>query len=78
MINNINTQCPLKTRIANQLPNLISRIGRSTVYIANQNFTNIFNQNIKNVEMYLKNYEKESKMNLKNYLSKNLKTYRKT
>ena len=34
MINSITIQCPYRTKIANQLPHLISRIGRSEVHIA--------------------------------------------
>ena len=33
MVNTITNQCPYKTRIANQYPQPISRIGRSTVHI---------------------------------------------
>ena len=31
VVNTITTQCPFKARIANQVPQLISRIGRSKV-----------------------------------------------
>ena len=33
MVNTITTQCPFKTRIANQFPQFISLIGRSKVHI---------------------------------------------
>ena len=38
MVNVITTQCPFKTRIANQFPQLISRIGRSKVHIVKSKF----------------------------------------
>ena len=38
MVNPITTQCPFKTRIANQFRQLISRIGRSKVHIAKSKF----------------------------------------
>ena len=38
MVNTITTQCPFKTCIANQVPQLISRIGRSKIHIVNSKF----------------------------------------
>ena len=38
MVNTITTQCPFKTRIANQFPRLISRTGRSKVHIVKSKF----------------------------------------
>ena len=38
MINNITTQCHFNTRIANQFPQLVSRIGRSKAHIVNTKF----------------------------------------
>ena len=38
MINTITTQCPFKTRMANQFPQLISRLGRSKVHIVKYKF----------------------------------------
>ena len=38
MVNTIRTQCPFKTHIANQFPQIISRIGRSKVHIVKSKF----------------------------------------
>ena len=38
MVNTITTQCPLKTRIAKQFPQLITRIGRSKIHIVKSKF----------------------------------------
>ena len=38
MVNTMTTQCPFKTRIANQIPQLISRTGRSKVHIDKSKF----------------------------------------
>ena len=38
MVNTITTQCPFKTRIANQFPQLISRIGGSKIHIVKSKF----------------------------------------
>ena len=38
MVNTITTQCPFKTPIANQFPQLISRIGRSKILIIKSKF----------------------------------------
>ena len=38
MVNAITHQCPLKTRIAKQFPQLISRIGRSKIHIVKSKF----------------------------------------
>ena len=38
MVKTITTQCPLKTCIGNQLPQLISRIGRSKIHIVKSKF----------------------------------------
>ena len=70
MVNTITIQCPFKTRIANQFAELISRIGRSKIDIVKstlstlsnphcQNFTKIFNPNIKRVEEYLLIYKND-------------------
>ena len=42
MVNNINTQCPVKNSIANQFPNLVPRIGRSKVHIVISKFQKRF------------------------------------
>ena len=42
MVNTITSQCPFKTRIANQFPQLISRNGRSKLYIVNSKFLKNF------------------------------------
>ena len=42
MVNTITTQCPFKTRIANQFPRLISRTGRSKVHIVKSKFRKTF------------------------------------
>ena len=42
MVNTITTQCPFKTRIANQFPQVISCIGRSKSHIVNSKFHKIF------------------------------------
>ena len=42
MVNTITTQCPLKTRIADQFPQLISRIGRSKIHIVKSKFNKNF------------------------------------
>ena len=42
MVNTITTQFPLKTRIANQFPQLISRTGRSKVHIVESKLHKIF------------------------------------
>ena len=38
MVNTITTQCPFRTRIANQFPQLISRIGGSKIHIVKSKF----------------------------------------
>ena len=38
MVNTITTQCPFKTSIANQFPQIISRNGRSKIHIVNSKF----------------------------------------
>ena len=38
MVNAITPQCPFKTRIAKQFPQLISRIGRSKIHIVKSKF----------------------------------------
>ena len=38
MVNTITSQCPLKTRIAKQFPQLITRIGRSKIHIVKSKF----------------------------------------
>ena len=42
MVNTITTQCPFKTRIANQFPQLISCIGRSKIHIVKSMFRKNF------------------------------------
>ena len=42
MVNAITPQCPFKTRIAKQFPQLISRIGRSKIHIAKSKFHKSF------------------------------------
>ena len=42
MVNTITTQCPFKTRIADQLPQLMSRIGRSKINIVKSKFNKNF------------------------------------
>ena len=41
-VNTITTQCPFKTRIANEVPQLISRIGRTKIHIVKSKFHKIF------------------------------------
>ena len=38
MVNTITIQCPFKSRIANEFPQLISRIGRSKIHIVKSEF----------------------------------------
>ena len=38
MVNTITSQCPFKTRIAQQFPQLITRFGRSKIHIVKSNF----------------------------------------
>ena len=38
MVNTITTQCPFKTRIANQFPHFISRLGRTKIHIVKSKF----------------------------------------
>ena len=59
MVNTITTQCLFKTRIANQFPQLCSRIGRSNVHIVRSKFHKFFNLNIKRLEEYLLIYMTE-------------------
>ena len=70
MVNTITTQCPFKTRTANQFLQLISRIGRSKSTLSNLSFTKNFNPNIKRLEEYLIIYKTESIVKLKNFLKK--------
>ena len=42
MVNTITSQCPFKTRIANQFPQLISRNGRSKVHVVKPKFPKNF------------------------------------
>ena len=69
MVNAITPQCPFKTRIAKQFPQLISRIGRKSILL-NLSFIKIFNQNIKRVEEYPLIYKNELIVKLKNFLKK--------
>ena len=75
MINNITSQCPFKTRVAIQFPQLITRICSSKVNIEKSKFHKHFNQNINRVEEYLLIYKIELtlklKKNTKNDLLKN-------
>ena len=52
MVNTITTQCPFKFRIANQLPQLISRIGRSKIHIVKSKFHKNFQPKHQRVEEY--------------------------
>ena len=45
MVNTITPQCPFKTRIANQVPQIMSRIGRSKVHIVQPKFPKNFQPN---------------------------------
>ena len=70
MVNTITTQCPFTTRIANQFPQLISRIGRSKSHIVKSKFRKIFqtkHQKSRRVPINLKdrNFPKFSNPNIK-------------
>ena len=67
MVNNITPQCPFKTHIANQFPQLFSRIGRSKFHIVKSKFS----LNIKRLEVYSLIYGNELITKLKNFLKKN-------
>ena len=71
MVNTITTQCSLKARIANQFPQLISRIGGSKFHIVKSKFHKIFSLNIKRVEQNPSIYKTELLLKLKNSLKKN-------
>ena len=45
MVNSITSQCPFKTRIAKQFPQLITRIGRSKIHIVKSKFHRNFQPN---------------------------------
>ena len=57
MINNINKQCPLKTKVANQFPNHISRIGRTKVHIVKSKHPRHFQPKHQNVGECLSIYK---------------------
>ena len=71
IIANIITQSPIKTKIANQSPVLISRIGLSKVHITNKIFKH-FQPKQKKVEKYLSIYKSELKLKLEDYLKKDI------
>ena len=65
IVNSVTTQRPYKTRIANQFPQLVSRIGRSKVNLLNLKFTKISNPHIKRVGEYPLIYKTELIVRLK-------------
>ena len=70
MVNAITPQCPFKTRIAKQFPQLISRIWRSKIHIVKSKFHKNFQPKHQKVEEYPLIYKNESIVKIKNFLKK--------
>ena len=68
MVNTITTQCPFKTRIANQFPQLISRIGRSKVHIVNSKFHKNFQHKLQKGRRVPINLKERVNLEIKNIL----------
>ena len=71
MVNIITTQCQFKTRIANQIPQLISRTGRSKVHIVKSKFHINFQPKHQKGRRVPIIYKNKLIVKLKNFLKKN-------
>ena len=70
-VNTVRSHCPFKTRIANQFPHIISRIGRSKFHIVKPKFHKSFQPKHQKVRKYSLIYNNELIVKLKNFLKKN-------
>ena len=68
MVNTITTQCPFKTRIANQFPQLISRTGRSKVHIVKSKFHSNFQPKHQKGRRAPNNLKERVNSEIKNFL----------
>ena len=67
---NVTIQCPFKTRIANQFPQLITRIIRSKIHIVKSKFHKNLQPKHQRVEEYPLIYKNQLIVKLKNFLKK--------
>ena len=66
MINKITTQLPFKTRIANQFPQLISRIGRFKIHFVKSKFHKHFQLKTQKIDEYRSIYTTMLTLKLEN------------
>ena len=70
MVNAITPQCPFKTCIAKQFPQLISRFGRSKIHFAKSNIHKNFQLKHQKNRRVPINLQEKSIVKLKNFLKK--------